>query len=903
MPSRLFLSLYRLALRLAPGALRARHTDEQLDMVRGMLRDEAPEGLLRGAVWKMSLLARAARANIAAHRDQRLGSRSPWTALNGVVGDVRLATRSLWRSPWFAGSTIIVLGAGIALSAAVFAVVDGVLFKPLPYPGTDRLVVIDARVTSQPSSKLTPVSSVEMEMWASAVPDLTLTAVSAMASPFNRKDGVNQVLRNVDEHFFDVVGIRPELGSFLPEDFDWRSRAIGTSGQGPREMYWPIVISHAVWREDYGMDPAVIGRRITRSETGGIKFGVIVRGILPAHFVFPLDLGGRQPDVLAPEGSAPSQRQSNRRRNVHVLARIGASASMAAVETRLREVTQRESGLRPSTDNVGHNATIQQPFDALTLIPVAVHLGASSRPALRLIAGGAVVLLLIICLNVAGLAAARGVDRAADFATRRALGASSWRLAQLVGVESLAMVIAGVILGLLLAGPLLRITLSLLPESLVLLKAPAIDVRVISAMAIATITCAALIAAFPALRASRLDMAPAIGGRTGRNNRAVRRGGLLLIGAQAALGFILVTAGALTMTSLARAWSNDTGFASDRTVLLEAYVSNYADSQDSFSKLSDARSRLSLVPGAEGVAATNIQMFRGMFPPGWAPIGARPPEGTADHQVEQTFFDVMGLSAIEGRLPTKGDWSPDGPFVVISEQTARLWWPGESAVGRRIRSTRNVTNPERTVTAVVRDVRYESLDRDLLGAVYLPIDFEDRDGATFVVRTGGDADDVIPGLLAVARDTGLRVERAVPLDEAFFVATVHRALPAWLFGSLGLVGLVVLAVGTFGLLAMASAQRTRELVIRVALGASSSNVIALLVRDQLTAVTIGLATGAVVSYWTAALLESQLYRVSPFSPAVWLGSALLLFGVALVAILVPSIRRSRINPADALRCE
>jgi ABC-type antimicrobial peptide transport system permease subunit len=161
----------------------------------------------------------------------------------------------------------------------------------------------------------------------------------------------------------------------------------------------------------------------------------------------------------------------------------------------------------------------------------------------------------------------------------------------------------------------------------------------------------------------------------------------------------------------------------------------------------------------------------------------------------------------------------------------------------------------------------------------------------------------LPGLQSVAKDTGLNLERAVPLDEAFFIATVHRALPAWLFGSLGIVGLVVLAVGTFGLLAMAAAQRTRELVIRVALGASSTNVIGLLVRDQLTAVIIGLGVGAAVCSWAVALLESQLYRVSPFSPVVWLSSAAVLMGVATIATLVPSIRRSRINPAEVLRTE
>lgn len=904
MSDRVFLALYRVALRLAPRRLRDRHIDEQLKLIHDMLAEEVPPGRLSAAAWKLSHLGRALFASGAAHADQWRVPRLGGTPFNGAIGDARLAVRSLGRSPWYAGSTVIVLGAGLALFAVVFAVVDGVLFKPLPYPGADRLFVIDARVTSQPSARLAPVSQVEIDMWTSAAPDLKMTTVGATAGPFNRRNGVDQLMQTVDEHFFEVIGVHPEFGTFLPEDFDWRERAVRASGPSPKEMYWPVVISHSLWRRDFGADPSIVGRRITVSEREGGTFGHIVRGVLPADFVFPLDLGGRQPDVLYPEGLSLERRLADTRRNLYVLARVGGDTHAPALETRLREVTQRESRLRPSTDNAPHGAVAQQPFDALTLVPVGAHLGAAARPALRLIAGGAGLLLLIICLNVTGLTAVRGVDRAPDFAMRRALGASSWRLARMVGIEVLIVVVGGVMLGLGLAGPLLDITVSLLPASLVLLKAPAIDIRVFFAVAITSIGCVGLVALFPAVRASRFGIAATSGASSNRNSPVVRRGGLILIGAQAALGFILVTGGALTITSLALAWKANAGYDANRTVLLEAYITSYANRQDSIDKLSTARTRLLQVPGVTGLAASNIHMFTAMFPAVWAPVGARPVEGTTDHRVEQTFFEVMGFHVAEGRLPAKDEWAPNSPYAVISETAARLWWPGEaSVVGRRIASTRQRSNPERTVVAVVNDARYESLDRQPLGSVYLPIDFTQQSGAVFTVRTAGDPANVLPGLLAVARDLGLRLERAVPLDEALFIATIHRALPAWLFGSLGAVGLVVLAVGTFGLLAMAAAQRTRELVIRVALGASSTNVISLLVRDQLSAVVIGLGAGAIVSYWTVALLESQLYQVSPFSPGVWLSSAATLLTVAVSATLIPSTRRSRINPADALRAE
>jgi hypothetical protein len=239
------------------------------------------------------------------------------------------------------------------------------------------------------------------------------------------------------------------------------------------------------------------------------------------------------------------------------------------VATRLREAMRRESPLRPLTDGASHGAVIQPPFDSLTLVPISAHLGASARPALRLIAAGAALLLLIICLNITGLTTARSVDRAADFATRRALGASTWRLARLVTIEVFVLAAASVGLGLLAAPPLLHVTLSLLPSSLVLLKVPAIDLRVIAAMAATTFACAGVIAVLPAARASaRAETMPAAH-RTGRRVGAVRKGGLVLIGAQTAMGFVLVTAGALSITSLALAWTNDAGFAADRTVLFD----------------------------------------------------------------------------------------------------------------------------------------------------------------------------------------------------------------------------------------------------------------------------------------------------------------------------------------------
>jgi hypothetical protein len=289
-------------------------------------------------------------------------------------------------------------------------------------------------------------------------------------------------------------------------------------------------------------------------------------------------------------------------------------------------------------------------------------------------------------------------------------------------------------------------------------------------------------------------------------------------------------------------------------------------------------------------------------PQGWS----TEPDGVTSREVSAEFFEVLGLRLIDGRWPEPGEWADARPVALVSETAARLLWPDGTALGRTLVPTSPRTVPaSRSVIGIVADARFLGLDVDPLGDIYLPDPLAEtgRYGAFFHVRTRGPAADALPVILSALAGRGLRITQASTHEDALFASVKHRVLPAWLFGTLGLGALVILAAGVLGLLAMSAAQRTRELGIRVALGATPGRVVRMLVGEQLAAVAAGLALGALVSAWAVRLLEAHLYRVRPYDPGVWTMVAMTLTAVAVIGSLIPSTRAARVDPVQALRVE
>ncbi len=728
-----------------------------------------------------------------------------------------------------------------------------------------------------------------MDAWARAAPDLTFTVIS---------QGVGSGA-SIDERFFEVTGRPPLLGRFAAADFDWVAEAERT---GRRIM--PVLLTHGYWLKEFGGDPAVVGRTIIRTRREKFVSGIRIAGVLARDFVFPLDLGQQPPEMLSP---ISREIRTSNRRDSYLIARVEASVDVTMLTERLRAAS---SNLPQAAPPPGHGpADLMQriPFDEVRLVPIGDHLGRRQRPALALVISAAGILLLLACVNLAGLTAARNIERRRELAIRIALGARRWVLARELLAELATPAVIATAAALLLARPLLVWTIDLLPATVTLLKEPAFDYRVYMTAVLLSAITTGLVTIWPARLAGQLGARAGFAGIDSTATRPIRSLARPLVGMQVAAGFVLLTAGGLTAASLAAAWANETGFERDRMLLLELFVNQSASETETIEKLAAVPSIVSSVRDVEAVADSTIQPFFAqqgvawttVLPAGW--IGEI--SGVSSREVSANYFEVMGLQLVDGRWPVPGEWN-DPRVAIVSQRAARMLWPDRCAIGRQLVPRVRKSAAPMTVIGVVADARYMGLDTDPIGDIYLPLTASrGRYGAFFHVRTAGPADDVLASVLAALAGRGYVLEQASTHADALFASVKHRALPAWLFGTLGIGALVVLVAGISGLLAMSVAQRTREVGIRIALGATRTRVVSQLVREQVRGLLLGLAAGAILSSWSVKLLRSQLYGVEAHDLTVWSGVALTIVLVALLATLVPSLRATSTNLVSALRAD
>ena len=803
---------------------------------------------------------------------------------------MRAAFRVLRQSPWYAAAIVGVLAVGIALTTVSFAVVDGVLFKPLPFPRSHELYLLHADAASAPRAEPPPVSSHHAAAWREAAPEMAFTLVS-----HDPRFGDTMI----DERFFEVLGVRPILGGFLPSDFDW-FEASERAGIRVR----PLLISYRRWVDEFGADASLIGRTIITANRPGFTAGIRIAGVLPADFVFPLDVGGTAPNSLGPLRRFD---RTSAERSFFVIARARSSSEAPTMAERLTPA-MRARPEPPLTGHVPAELRNRPTFDRVRLVALEDHLARHVRPAFGLVFAGAAVLLLLACVNVAGLVAARNVERQRDIAVRRALGAGTWTLVRGLFIEVFALASVATGLALLLARPMLVWTIDLLPASVPLLKQPSVDGRVFAAASFIAFITALGITIWPARLAAQVGIVTTLGRIDGSATRRTKRTAVPLVAVQVALGFVLLTAGALTVSSLAKAWRNDAGFHRDRMILLETYVRQAPSDQAITDNVAGIAPLLESVEGVEAVAVSTIGPLFARRGAAWSSVVPQDWKGDAggvtSRQVSANFFDVMGLRLVDGRLPSSAEWSAYAG-AIVSERAALVFWPGRSAVGQiLINRSGRVRGQAIPVVGVVADARFAALDEPPVGDIYLPDPIQPgRYGVYFHVRTTQSAADVLPRVQAALSGRGLFFEQVSTHEDALFASIRHRALPAWLFGSIGFGALLIVGAGVLGLLAMTAAQRTREIGIRIALGATRRRVVAMLFREQLAAVAIGLVIGALVSAWSVRLLESQLYAVSAYDPSVWLTVAITIVLIAAVATLLPSLRASRTDPVGALRAE
>jgi putative ABC transport system permease protein len=812
-------------------------------------------------------------------------TRGQWTGarLERALREMRGAVHGLRRAPAFAFTCVLLLGLAIGMATTMFTVVDAVLLRPLPVRDADRVILPR---TLDPNGVDVGMTQAELQRLGAASRTIRDVAGVAHQGAFGvtQTDGDRVLTLRcawVTGNFFELLGVRPALGRF----FDARDEASMSA------MAHVVVLSYDTWRRRFGADSGVIGRRLGNPYTHD---QATVIGVAPAGLAFPAGVESWAPQVYP---------------ILDAVVRLAPGASPEAARDEFFSVMQ-----EIDRDRVAHG-TQGAPIvraDVRTL-PQAVLAGV--RPRLLVLAAAVAALLLIACLNVGNLVLLRATGRETEMAVRRALGAGSAQIVRPLLWESLALALAGGLLGLATARGLLLMLPRLAPPDL-----PRLDVLRLSPLPLLAATLATLVALLlaglvPTLTAARRELAAPLrldarGGRSGRSRRRWRE---WLVSSQVALALVLLACSALLARSMERLARVPLGYRADHLSILTLARPVNFDSVDAqmASLYERAEPLIRAVPGVESITPIAADPFYGpqVFTSRWAPAGESDAEARANPLIPfevggPEYFRTFDIPLLRGRgfLATDGPDAP--PVVIVSRAVAERFWPGQDPVGKQLRLVGDTSaGAWHTVVGEAGDIRYRAI-RQATPTVYAPwhqLFFQ----GVIAIRTTTTLDAVLPGLRQAVRAAvpGGTIARADAMDDLLAGQLALPRLSALLVSGFGLTALLLVAVGLYGVMAAAVRERTHELGIRAALGATPAR----LRRDVLGRAGVitaaGGATGLVTALATTRFLRALLYGVGPTDPAALLAACGLLLTVALLAAYVPAWRATRADPARALRAE
>jgi putative ABC transport system permease protein len=816
--------------------------------------------------------------------------------MNSLLQDLRYAARLLAKSPGFTVVAVLTLALAIGANTAIFSVANGLLLKPLPFPHADRLMQLQRRF---PQGASPSVSVPKFVYWQEQNGVFeSMAAYDVLGSGFNLTgDGAPERIAGtrVTSDFFAVFGARPARGrGFVAEE---------ERPGAPRVL----VLSDALWRRRFGADPRIVGRQV---QLNGESYSVV--GVMPASFRYPSATELWTPFSL--------DRTSREKANyLLVTGRLKPGVSRARAVAAMDLLRRRYSAVAGNDGN---------PQETIRVQPLQDFLYGRLRPVLLVALGAVGFVLLIACVNVANLQLARAAVRQREIAIRTILGARGARILRQLLTESVLLALAGGAAGLLVGAWAVRPLLALNPPGLQRLAPIGIDGTVLAFTLGLSVLAGLLFGLAPAVQAVRSDLSePMREGSTratgGVAGAWVRR---LLVASEIALALVLVIGAALLAKSFSGLLRTDPGFAADHvlTMKLSLPEGRYGD-PGALERLSRAVvERVEGLPGVQSAAfATTLPMEPGPDLPFTIEgryAGGKSEEGVGEAQyraLSPHFFAVLRIGLARGRLFTAADGTGAPGVALINETAARRFWPQADPLGQRITMGApmlpELADPApRTVIGVVRDVREEGLGEAAPPIVYVPIAQVPRSvaamfvrllPASLVVRT-----DLAPGALATpvtkevwAVDPLQPVTDVRLMEEVVSRSMGPQRFSIFLVGALALVALLLAAIGTYGVLSYLVLQRTREIGVRMALGASGRDVLSLVLRQGLVVVLVGVAIGLGGAFAATRLLASLIYGVSTLDPVAFALSPALLTAVALLATSIPARRASRLDPQVALR--
>ena len=810
--------------------------------------------------------------------------------LESFVRDARQAARALIRSPIFTLTAVLSLAIGIGATTAIFTLVDTLLFRPPPgVRSADRLVSVGRSQDGAGFDNFSYPNFVDYRDRNTTLAGLAAMQYEPRALSLAGPEGGEAVEGSiVSGNFFEVLQTRPALGRFFLAEED------RVPGAHP-----VVVLSHRYWRDRFSGDSGIVGR------------GIVLNGS-PFTVVGVAEEGFRGPMVLAPDLWAPFMASTllgstesllTGRQNVWLMAigRLNPGVGVSQAQAELSTIASQLEQAYPEV-NRGQGARVAP----ATLFPGDFQRIVNAFMAFLLAL--ALLVLLVAGMNVAGMMLARAAARRREIAVRLAIGASRARLLRQLITESMLLFLAAGAAGVVLAYWLVAGLMSLVPRLPVQLAVdPSIDWRVLSFALAVSLVAGLLTGLAPALQSTRPSLAPELRSDVGGTPRRQRlRSGLLV--AQMAFSMLLLVTAGLFARALVQARSIDPGFDTRDVQIasLDLQLVNY--DPDEGRRFADALvERTRAIPGVQHAAlSVMLPLDGGGFALGGLEVaGHEPPDGgrswSADwNVVTPGYFDVMRIPVLRGRVFTDADREGTPDVAIVNETLAERIWPGEDAIGQTF------GNDGRTVTVIgiARDAKYRTLGEDPRRFVYVPLAQRYRGRLSLMARTAPGVPVAVPIRRLVAElEPALPILSEETLAEHSQIALFPQRVALWVAGSLGIVALLLAVLGIYGVTAFGVAQRTREIGIRIALGAQRERVLRLVLRQGVLLAGIGIVAGLALALAVTRLLERMLYGV-PGTDFVALGAATLaLVGAALVASWIPARRAAGVDPMVALRSE
>jgi putative ABC transport system permease protein len=825
--------------------------------------------------------------------------------MDNLWQDLRYGIRMLLRSPGFTLVGVLALALGIGANTAIFSVVNAVLLRPLPYPDPDRLVLLSENFSRLGLNRIS-VSAPEFIDYRDRSQSFERVAAYKYLN-FNLT-GVDEPERilgaSVSAGLFTLLGINPSRGrAFLPEEDQPGGHPV-------------VVLSHGLWQRRFGADPSVVGKTL---RLNGNHMTVV--GIMPPGFQFPA-----QAELWAPivfNDDALRQRQS---RSLRVIARLKPDVTLkqaqAEMSTFARQLTQQYPDIYLESNGW-----------SITLTPLREQMVGNLRTTLLVLLGAVGFVLLIACANVANLLLARAAARQKEIAIRTALGAGRRRLVRQLLTESVLLALVGGTLGLLLALWGIDLLAALRPPGIPALVKISVDAPVLAFTILTSLLTGILFGLAPALAASKLDLNESLkeGGRGAAGSRGRHRLGSILVISEVALALVLLIGAGLLIKGFLRLRSVDPGF-NPKNVLVTWTVlspSKYPDRTQVADFYQTLLARIEALPGVQFVGATNDLPLSGDNS-SWGfttEAHPRPAPGEvleANYRVASpNYFRAMGISLVRGRFFTEFDNESAPGAVIINETMARRFWSDEDPIGKRMKL--GSPDPQHTwdglwltIVGVVGDVKHFGLAADarpemyvtylqnpwrgLPAAPYMTVVWR---GVSLVVRVAAEP----TALAAAVRRAVWSVDKDQPvfgvntIEQVLSNSVAQRRFTMLLLSLFAALALVLAALGIYGVMSYAVTQRTREIGIRMSLGAQPSDALRLVLKQGLGLALVGVGIGLAAAFTLTRVLSGLLYSVSATDPATFAGISLLLAAVALLACYIPARRATRVDPMVALRYE